>query len=112
MSDSPTIIPRNPAQIPASQFRITRNLKVRGDAIFLIFGGIVAAVILFVVLLDISLIPAIAFSWMPLSGSVWFYFRFIREKPQYYFDYWLNSLFGDSLSVSLRKTLCLKARTK
>ena len=29
-------IPRNPAQAPASLFRVTRTLKVRGDAIYII----------------------------------------------------------------------------
>ena len=44
--ESPLAIPRNPAQIPASQFRLSRNLKVRGDAIYIIFGGIIGAVFL------------------------------------------------------------------
>ena len=104
----PLAIPRNPAQIPASQFRLSRNLKVRGDAIYIIFG----AVFLFFALMDASVILAVAVSWIPLAASVWFYFRFVREKPRYYFDYWLNSLFGTALRLDTRKTIRLKARVK
>ena len=91
--EQPLVVPRNPAQIPASQFRLSRNLKVRGDAIYIIFGGIIGAVFLFFALMDASAILAVAVSWIPLAASVWFYFRFVREKPRYYFDYWINSLF-------------------
>ena len=110
--ETPLAIPRNPAQIPASQFRLSRNLKVRGDAIYIIFGGIIGAVFLFFALMDASAILAIAVSWIPLAVSVWFYFRFVREKPRYYFDYWLNSLFGTALRLDTRKVPKLKARAK
>ena len=110
--ETPLVIPRNPAQIPASQFRLSRNLKVRGDAIYIIFGGIIGAVFLFFALMDASAILAVAVSWIPLATSVWFYFRFVREKPRYYFDYWLNSLFGTALRLDTRKTIRLKARVK
>lgn len=110
--EAPLAIPRNPAQIPASQFRLSRNLKVRGDAIYIIFGGIIGAVFLFFALMDVSAILAVAVSWIPLAVSVWFYFRFVREKPRYYFDYWLNSLFGTALRLDPRKTIRLKARVK
>ena len=110
--ETPLVIPRNPAQIPASQFRLSRNLKVRGDAIYIIFGGIIGAVFLFFALMDASAILAVAVSWIPLAVSVWFYFRFVREKPRYYFDYWLNSLFGTALRLDTRKTIRLKARVK
>ena len=56
IEETPLAIPRNPAQIPASQFRLSRNLKVRGDAIYIIFGGIIGAVFLFFVLMDASAI--------------------------------------------------------
>lgn len=112
MEEAPLVIPRNPAQIPASQFRLSRNLKVRGDAIYIIFGGIIGAVFLFFALMDTSAILAVAVSWIPLAVSVWFYFRFVREKPRYYFDYWLNSLFGTALRLDTRKTIRLKARVK
>ena len=110
--ETPLAIPRNPAQIPASQFRLSRNLKVRGDAIYIIFGGIIGAVFLFFALMDVSAILAVAVSWIPLAASVWFYFRFVREKPRYYFDYWLNSLFGTALRLDTRKTIRLKVRVK
>ena len=110
--ETPLVIPRNPAQIPASQFRLSRNLKVRGDAIYIIFGGIIGAVFLFFTLMDASAILALAVSWIPLAVSVWFYFRFVREKPRYYFDYWLNSLFGTALRLDTRKVPKLKARAK
>lgn len=110
--ETPLAIPRNPAQIPASQFRLSRNLKVRGDAIYIIFGGIIGAVFLFFALMDASAILAVAVSWIPLAASVWFYFRFVREKPRYYFDYWINSLFGTALRLDPRKTIRLKARVK
>ena len=106
--EQPLVVPRNPAQIPASQFRLSRNLKVRGDAIYIIFGGIIGAVFLFFVLMDISAILAVGVCWIPLVFAVWFYFRFVREKPKYYFDYWLNSLFGTALRFESR----LKARKK
>ena len=112
IEETPLAIPRNPAQIPASQFRLSRNLKVRGDAIYIIFGVIIGAVFLFFVLMDASAILAVAVSWIPLAVSVWFYFRFVREKPRYYFDYWLNSLFGTALRLDTRKTIRLKARVK
>ena len=60
--ETPLAIPRNPAQIPASQFRLSRNLKVRGDAIYIIFGGIIGAVFLFFALMDASAILAVAVS--------------------------------------------------
>ena len=110
--ETPLVIPRNPAQIPASQFRLSRNLKVRGDAIYIIFGGIIGAVFLFFALMDASAILAVAVSWIPLAASFWFYFRFVREKPRYYFDYWLNSLFGTALRLDTRKAIRLKARVK
>ena len=110
--EAPLAIPRNPAQIPASQFRLSRNLKVRGDAIYIIFGGIIGAVFLFFALMDVSAILAVAVSWIPLAVSVWFYFRFVLEKPRYYFDYWLNRLFGTALRLDTRKTIRLKARVK
>ena len=110
--ETPLVIPRNPAQIPASQFRLSRNLKVRGDAIYIIFGGIIGAVFLFFALMDASAIQALAISWIPLAVSVWFYFRFVREKPRHYFDYWLNSLFGTALRLDTRKAPKLKARAK
>ena len=112
IEETPLAIPRNPVQIPASQFRLSRNLKVRGDAIYIIFGGIIGAVFLFFALMDVSAILAVAVSWIPLAASVWFYFRFVREKPRYYFDYWLNSLFGTALRLDTRKTIRLKARVK
>ena len=112
IEETPLAIPRNPAQIPASQFRLSRNLKVRGDAIYIIFGGIIGAVFLFFALMDVSAILAVAVSWIPLTASVWFYFRFVREKPRYYFDYWINSLFGTALRLDPRKTIRLKARVK
>ena len=90
-------IPRNPPQAPASLFRVTRNLKVRGDAIYIIFGGIAGSVFVFFVTMDLSLILALAVTWIPLAGALWFYFKFVREKPKYYFDYSLNGLFGRSL---------------
>lgn len=97
------IIPRNPAQAPASLFRVTRTLKVRGDAIYIIFGGIAASVLVFFVAMDISLILALSVTWMPLAGALWFYFKFVREKPKYFFDYSLNSLFGRKLTAPKRK---------
>ncbi len=90
-------IPRNPAQAPASLFRVTRTLKVRGDAIYIIFAGIAASVLVFFVAMDLSLTLALCVSWMPLAGALWFYFKFVREKTKYYLDYSLNGLFGRSL---------------
>ncbi len=104
-------IPRNPPQAPASLFRVTRNLKVRGDAIYIIFGGIAGSVFVFFVTMDLSLILALAVSWMPLAGALWFYFKFVRNKPKYYFDYALNGLFGRRLTVRRRKKTA-KRRTK
>ena len=76
--------------------------------LMLIFGGIIGAVFLFFVLMDISAILAVGVCWIPLVFAVWFYFRFVREKPKYYFDYWLNSLFGTALRFESRS----KARKK
>ncbi len=101
--ETPLIIPRPPAQIPASQFRISRNLKVRGDAIYIIFGGIIGSVCLFFASMEISAVLAVSISWGPLITSIWFYFRFVREKPRYYFDYCLNTLFGNALRVDTKK---------
>ena len=42
--------------------------------------------------MDTSAVLAVATAWIPLAISVWFYFRFVREKPRYYFEYFLNSL--------------------
>ena len=96
-------IPRNPAQAPASLFRVTRTLKVRGDAIYIIFGGIAASVFVFFIAMDLSLILALGTSWIPLAASLWFYFKFVREKPKYYFDYALNGLFGRKLIAPTRR---------
>ena len=96
-------IPRNPAQAPASLFRVTRTLKVRGDAIYIIFGGIAASVFVFFIAMDISLVLALGSSWLPLAAALWFYFKFVREKPKYYFDYALNGLFGRRLVAPARK---------
>ena len=96
-------IPRNPPQAPASLFRVTRNLKVRGDAIYIIFGGIAGSVFVFFVTMDLSLILALAVSWMPLAGALWFYFKFVRNKPKYYFDYALNGLFGRRLTIRKKR---------
>ena len=96
-------IPRNPPQAPASLFRVTRNLKVRGDAIYIIFGGIAGSVFVFFVTMDLSLILALAVTWIPLAGALWFYFKFVRNKPKYYFYYALNGLFGRRLTVRRRK---------
>ena len=95
--------PRNPAQAPASLFRVTRTLKVRGDAIYIIFGGIAASVFVFFIAMDLSLILALGTSWIPLAASLWFYFKFVREKPKYYFDYALNGLFGRKLIAPTRR---------
>ena len=100
--DVPLSIPRNPAQVPASQFRLSRNLKVRGDAIYIIFGGIVGAVFLFFVLMETSALLAVGVAWIPLVFSLWFYFKFVREKPRFYFDYWLNGFFGKNLRLDKR----------
>ena len=110
--DIPLTIPRNPPQTPASQFRISRNLKVRGDAIYIIFGGIVASTLLFFCLMDTSAILAFAISWTPLALAVWFYFRFVRERPRYYFDYWINGLFGRSLRLDRRNAVRLEGKPK
>ena len=59
----------------------------------------------------LSLILALAVSWMPLAGALWFYFKFVRNKPKYYFDYALNGLFGRRLTVRRRKQTA-KRRTK
>ncbi len=99
----PLNIPRNPSQIPLSQFRLSRNLKVRGDAIYIIFSGIIGTVFLFFVLMDASALLALGVSWIPLALTVWFYFRFVRGRPKYYFDYWLNERFGDRLCVKSRR---------
>ena len=96
-------IPRNPPQAPASLFRVTRTLKVRGDAIYIIFGGIAASVFIFFIAMDLSFILALGTSWMPLAAALWFYFTFVREKPRYYFDYALNGLFGRKLVAPARK---------
>ncbi len=106
--DKPIIIPKNPAQIPPSQFRLSRNLKVRGDAIYIIFAGIVGAVCLFVALMDTSAILALITSPIPLVFSTWFYFKFVREKPRYYFEYYLNGIFGTSLRLHPKKKVRLK----
>lgn len=110
--DIPLTIPKNPPQIPPSQFRISRNLKVRGDAIYIIFGGIVASVFLFFCLMDMSVILALAISWIPVAVAVWFYFRFVRDRPRYYFDYWINGLFGRGLRIDRRKTIRLEEKVK
>jgi hypothetical protein len=55
---------------------------------------------------------AVATAWIPLVVSVWFYLRFVREKPRYYFEYFLNSLFGNTLRIDPHKKLLLKARKK
>ena len=112
MQDIPLTIPKNPPQIPPSQFRISRNLKVRGDAIYIIFGGIVASAFLFFCLMDISAILALAISWIPLTFAVWFYFRFVREPPRYYFDYWINGFFGRGLRIDRRNTIRLEGKPK
>ena len=103
MKSEMMIIPRNPSQAPASLFRVTRTLKVRGDAIYIIFGGIAASVFIFFIAMDLSLILALGTSWMPLAAALWFYFKFVREKPKYYFDYALNGLFGRRLIAPKRK---------
>ena len=96
-------IPRNPPQAPPSLFRVTRNLKVRGDAIYILFGGIAGSVLVFFAAMDVSLILALTLSWTPLAAAFWFYFKFVREKPKYYFDYALNGLFGRRLSAPVRR---------
>ena len=93
---------------PGLAVRLSRNLKVRGDAIYIIFGGIIGAVFLFFVLMDISAILAVGVCWIPLVFAVWNRYTYSREKPKYYFDYWLNSLFGTALRFESR----LKARKK
>ena len=98
-------IPRNPPQTPVSLFRVTRTLKVRGDAIYILFGGIAASVFLFFLAMDLSLLLALGTSWMPLAAALWFYFKFVRERPKYYFDYTLNGLFGRRLIAPPRKTV-------
>lgn len=110
--DNPLIVPKNPSQVPPSQFRLSRNLKVRGDAIYIIFAGIVGAVFLFFCLMDFSAILAVAVSWIPLVISLWFYFKFVRDKPRYYFDYWLNGLFSKNLCVDFKRAIRLKERSR
>ena len=67
---------------------------------------------LFFCLMDTSAVLAVATAWIPLVVSVWFYFRFVREKPRYYFEYFLNSLYGNTLRIDPHKKLLLKARKK
>ena len=101
-------IPRNPPQAPPSLFRVTRTLKVRGDAIYIIFGGIAASVLLFFVSMDVSLLLALGISWMPIAGALCFYFKFVRGKPKFYFDYVLNGLFGRKITLPKQKYLKLQ----
>ena len=74
-------------------------------------GGIAGSVFVFFVTMDLSLILALAVTWIPLAGALWFYFKFVRNKPKYYFDYALNGLFGRRLTVRRRKQTA-KRRTK
>lgn len=97
MDDRLMTIPKNPPQTPPSLFRVTRSLKVRGDAIYIIFGGVGASVMVFFVAMDTALLLALGIAWMPLAASVWFYFHFVRGKPRYYIDYTVNALFGRDL---------------
>ena len=103
MSSELLTIPRNPPQAPPSLFRVTRTLKVRGDAIYIIFGGIAVSVLVFFVTMDFSLCLALMVSWMPLAGALSFYFKFVREKPKFYFDYVLNGLFGRKIVLPKQK---------
>ena len=96
-------IMKNPPQAPKSYFRLTRQIKIRGEAIYIIFAGIVLSVFLFFVLMDSSLIASLIFSWMPLAIAFIFYFTFVKDKPKYYLDYYLNELFGNYLTVPKRK---------
>jgi len=97
MKNKQLVIPRNPSQAPASLFRLTRTLKVRGDAIYIIFGGIAGSVFIFFTGMDKSLVLTLCICWVPLAMSLYFYFRFIRGKPKYYFDYTLNGMYGRRL---------------
>ncbi|MBN2643292.1 MAG: hypothetical protein JXR78_16695 [Victivallales bacterium] len=110
--DTPLCIPGNPGQIPPSQFRLSRNMKVRGDAIYIIFSGIIGTVLMFFILMDTSAVLAIGVSWVPLVASTWFYFRFVRGRSKYYFEYWLNGLSGDRLRVASSRVIRLKARCR
>ena len=103
MSEELMVIPRNPPQAPPSLFRVSRSLKVRGDAIYIIFGGIAGSVVVFFIMMDIALPLALGLSWMPLAGALWFYFKFVRGKPRFYFDYVLNGIFGRSLILPQKK---------
>ena len=55
MNEALMVIPRNPPQAPPSLFRVSRSLKVRGDAIYIIFGGIAGSVVVFFIMMDIAL---------------------------------------------------------
>ena len=82
--DEPLLkIIKNPPQAPKSYFRLTRQIKIRGEAIYIIFAGIVLSVFLFFVLMDSSLIASLLFSWLPLALSFIFYFTFVKDKPKY-----------------------------
>jgi len=92
MSEQLIEIPANPPPPPISQFKVSRNLKVRGDAIYIIFGGVLFSVLVFLMLLNTSIFLALLLAGVPTAGAVMFYFRFVRNKPKYYFDYWCNGL--------------------
>jgi uncharacterized membrane protein YobD (UPF0266 family) len=102
--DQPLIkIIKNPPQAPKSSFRLTRQIKIRGEAIYIIFAGIVLSVFCFFILMDSSLIASLLFSWLPLAFSFIFYLKFVKDKPKYYLDYYLNELFGNYLTISNKK---------
>jgi hypothetical protein len=102
--DEPLLkIIKNPPQAPKSYFRLTRQIKIRGEAIYIIFAGIVLSVFLFFVLMDSSLIASLLFSWLPLAFSFIFYFTFVKDKPKYYLDYYINELFGNYLTTKVKK---------
>ena len=95
-------VPRNPPKAPEAMFDMF-GVKLRGDAVYICFGGLLASVLVFIIALDVSIFLAAGLSWIPFAASAWFYIKFVHNRPKGYFDYWLVSQFNTSLRRKPRK---------
>lgn len=89
--ETPIAVDRNPAQTVQSVVRLF-GFRIRGNAVYIFFGGLAGGVLLSLIAYQFSIIlAAITFIALP-TASVLFIKVFIINRLRGYFSFWLDQL--------------------
>ncbi len=89
MEEKLIVIEKNPGQTVLSVVKLF-GFRVRGNSVYIFFGGLTAGVLSAMVLYSVHVLLAMVAMIVPPLLAAVFVRKFVSGKPRYYFSFYLN----------------------